>query len=863
MEVYDLRTNGLTDPLGYDFSYLTLSWKAHSEEGSFSKEVRIKIWKRGESAPCFDSGVLKDYHKCFYSPKLKLLPRERYFWQVWIKNDAQEEAVGGPAWFETAKMEEAWGGKWISPVTEGVRMPVLYKEFIAQRSVADARLYLFGAGLYEVYVNGERAGEEYLQPGYHSYDLRMEYQTYDLGSCLREGKNRIAVMLGEGWYKGRFGFDGDFRNLYGSRKKCIGELYLVYVDGVGERIVTDGTWKAAESAVLQNGIYDGEWVDDTLPSREIPLEEIEDDTSLLTARTNPPIRKTEQFEPVSVKLQEDCLLLDFGEAITGWVEIEGGLKRGQRLYLQYGEVLQNGRFYNDNLRTAKAEFCYISDGSEKIVRPHFTYYGFRYVKVKGAEKGQKLMFHAYRLMSAVKRTGNVVTSNKKVNRLFENTLRSQKCNFLDIPTDCPQRDERMGWTGDTAVFASTACFHMDCMAFFRHYAKSLYQEQLLANGEVPFFAPRPKIKAGEGINPFYYTGGVCGFGDVAAILPWTLYRYYGDRELLREQYPMMQGWVDYLTAQARENKTPYLWQNGRQLGDWLALDNGDLSNPIGKTDVHLLASAYYYYSVSLCGKAALALEDERAEEYSGLADRIRTAFLSYYFAENGELTVEPTQTACAFLLWLKLYTEKGKAYLICSLQRLLQENAGKLNTGFVGTQYLCPALSENGCNGYAYELLLNEEYPGWLFEVNMGATTVWERWNSLNGDGTVSGTGMNSLNHYAYGCISQWLYQYVCGFQPSMGEKVCMTISPRPDRRLGYAQGSFESVYGVFESAWYYREEGLVYHVRIPFNGTARLELPKGGVRILTCGDYWFDEEGKKKNGVEKTGCRNDVCHQL
>lgn len=854
MKIRHLRVNQLENPLGYDFSYLTFSWKVGETTAKYSDEVRLVISESEDmSKLVYDSGIMHDFRKCSLEVQMNLEPRKRYFWKVYVEAHSMgagsnERAESETAWFETGKLDEKWNADWISVEEDRNRMPILYRDFMVKDDLNRARLYIFGAGLYEVEFNGVKAGDEYLLPGYHSYDLLMEYQTFDVTEMLERGDNRISITLGEGWYKGRFGFDDVYLDLYGDRKKCIAELHLEYESGETVCILTDADWKATESHILGNGIYDGEWQDDTLESRELEIEVLQDEKSLLKERTDPPLRKTESFCPISETVKPDgYLLLDFGESITGWVEISGLLKQGQQIRLQYGEVLQNNEFYRDNLRTAKAEFVYTSDGKSRTVRPHFTYYGFRYVRVDGLKEDQKIDFLAYRIMSDIEETGNIETSDVKVNQLFENTVRSQKCNFLDIPTDCPQRDERMGWTGDANIFAGTACFHMNSGAFFRHYTRSLYREQKLAKGAVPFFVPKPKVPVRENTNSFYLDNGACTWGDVATMLPWTLYQYYGDEALLREQYPMMKAWVEYIRARSRENQVPYLWQNDRHLGDWLALDNENIHNPIGKTDPQFIASAYYYQSTLALAEAAKVLKLEEAEEYQELAGRIKKAFTGFYFNEGSRLKIELTQTACALLLSMKLYpNDSAKENLKDDLKHLIAENNGHLNTGFVGTPVLCPALSENGMNSLAYDLLLNEEYPGWLYEVNLGATTVWERWNSLERDGMISGTGMNSLNHYAYGSIAEWMYRYLCGFHPNMGEEVVMTIKPMPDRRFLYVKGSWESIFGTFVSGWRYCEEaGFQYEIEIPFNAKANVIFQNGKSCLLECGVYRFDNNGE------------------
>ncbi len=838
MYISRLRVNHKKNPLGFNLAKIHLSWEVKDVCGKWAVETRIIVSESSNMEKLvYDSGVQENYHENQMLVSFDLKPRTRYYWQVEVKDDKGDCAKSNPAWFETGKLQEGWTAKWIGTEENEKRMPLLYKEFELKEKPESVRWHVCGLGLYEAYVNEKKAGREFLMPGYHCYDSFLEYQTLDVTELLSQGKNKIAVLLGEGWYKGRFGFDGDYRNLYGNQKKCIGELHIRYANGQEECIVTDSSWKAEESSICENGIYDGEHIDETLEHKMLSVEEIEE-TRPLVERFNPKIHKVEEFQPVSVKQEDEALLLDFGETVTGWVEITGAFETGQKVMMQYGEVLQKGRFYRDNLRTAKAEFTYVSKGKGENIRPHFTYYGFRYVKIKGLNPEKEYKFTAYRIMSDIERTGWVATDHDKVNHLLENTLRSQKCNFLDIPTDCPQRDERMGWTGDAGIFASTACFHMDSGSFFHHYMKNMQAEQEKCNGAIPFFVPRPKVKKEEHTNPFYLDSGAAVWGDAATLIPWKLYQFYGDKAMLEEQYPVMKAWVDYEYERTKENEIPYLWQNDRQLGDWLALDNGNINNPIGKTDSGFIASVYHYWSTKMVKEAAESLGLEESKVYAEREKEIRNAILNYYFPDK-KFCLEYTQTACALLLYLKLYPEGEREVITAKLAELLKKNNGHLNTGFVGTPILCMALSENGQNQLAYDLLLNEDYPGWLHEVNLGATTVWERWNSLEEDGSISGTGMNSLNHYAYGSIAEWIYRYMCGLNPSIGEAVKMTIYPMPDQRFKKAEGSWRSVFGKYVCAWNWKsEQEVVCNIEVPFNANARFILPDGTEEILDCGKY-------------------------
>ena len=838
MYISRLRVNHKKNPLGFNLAKIHLSWEVKDVCGKWAVETRIIVSESSNMEKLvYDSGVQENYHENQMLVSFDLKPRTRYYWQVEVKDDKGDCAKSNPAWFETGKLQESWTAKWIGTEENEKRMPLLYKEFELKEEPESVRWHVCGLGLYEAYVNEKKAGREFLMPGYHCYDSFLEYQTLDVTELLSQGKNKIAVLLGEGWYKGRFGFDGDYRNLYGNQKKCIGELHIRYANGQEECIVTDSSWKAEESSICENGIYDGEHIDETLEHKMLSVEEIEE-TRPLVERFNPRIHKVEEFQPVSVKQEDEALLLDFGETVTGWVEITGAFETGQKVMMQYGEVLQKGRFYRDNLRTAKAEFTYVSKGKGETIRPHFTYYGFRYVKIKGLNPEKEYKYTAYRIMSDIERTGWVATDHDKVNHLLENTLRSQKCNFLDIPTDCPQRDERMGWTGDAGIFASTACFHMDSGSFFHHYMKNMQAEQEKCNGAIPFFVPRPKVKKEEHTNPFYLDSGAAVWGDAATLIPWKLYQFYGDKAMLEEQYPVMKAWVDYEYERTKENEIPYLWQNDRQLGDWLALDNGNINNPIGKTDSGFIASVYHYWSTKMVKEAAESLGLEESKVYAEREKEIRNAILNYYFPDK-KFCLEYTQTACALLLYLKLYPEGEREVITAKLAELLKKNNGHLNTGFVGTPILCMALSENGQNQLAYDLLLNEDYPGWLHEVNLGATTVWERWNSLEEDGSISGTGMNSLNHYAYGSIAEWIYRYMCGLNPSIEEAVKMTIYPMPDQRLKKAEGSWRSVFGKYVCAWNWKsEQEVVCNIEVPFNANARFILPDGTEEILDCGKY-------------------------
>lgn len=837
MKIENLKTNHLVNPLGYRLDELYLSWEVTGTDAVTDRFTRVRIFadKTAEET-VYDSGEMTNYGRPFFSPDFVPLPESRYYWQVELETDRGERQVSEKAWFETALPARKWPARWISPDREGEAMPCLYREFEMREPVRRARLYCCGLGLYEGYVNRQKAGDEFLMPGYHSYDLVKQYQTWDVTELLKVGKNRLAFILGEGWYKGRFVFEGGYENLYGDRKVLTAVLSLEYVDGRREYLCTDNSWSAEETAILSNNIYDGELVDCGRDREKLSVEEAELPGGQPMPRFNVPLRKVETY-PVKEILHTPSgkLILDFGEAVTGWVEIRG--KGAMDFRLLYGELLQNGELYRENLRTAKAEFRFRGQ-TEEWIRPHFTYYGFRYVQVEGMEKPEKEDFVACRLMSDLEQTGCMETSDERLNALIDNTRRSQKCNFVDIPMDCPQRDERMGWTGDIAVFAGTGSFHMDTAAFLDHYMQNLQLEQRLLEGAVPFFVPRPKPQPHEGINPFLVTYGACTWGDAATIVPWQLYLHFGDKTMLSRHYSIMSDWAEYVHRRASENTKPFLWQNDRQLGDWLALDNGDIHNPIGRTDMGLIATAYYYYSTELCRRAAGVLgKPEEQEKWAFRAEQIKEAFTEEYLEESGELKCSGTQTAYAIVLYLRLYRQEQRAALVLGLEKALQEYDGHLSTGFVGTSMLMQALSENGLVREAYSLLLREDYPSWLREVNMGATTIWERWNSLEDGGVISGTGMNSLNHYAYGCVVGWMYETMCGFR--WGEDGTFYLEPLPDKRIRTFWGSCRLPQGICRVEWNWREDDCCdITVEIPFQVRAGLRLPGEKEKVLESGRY-------------------------
>ncbi|MCD8217083.1 MAG: glycoside hydrolase family 78 protein, partial [Clostridiales bacterium] len=645
----------------------------------------------------------------------------------------------------------------------------------------------------------------------------MQFQTYCLETeDLQPGSHKLEIFLGSGWYTGRYMSlgPGKDRERYGSQTAALAELHLFYADDSREVIVTDRTWTGGPSKVRENSIYDGELYDDTFTPTENPaareLEEIGYDR--LKARLSLPVKVKQVLRPTGIlHTPKGETVLDFGQNMVGWVRFYNRLPKGKTCSYQAGEILQENCFYRENYRSAESEFTYISDGVEKWIRPHFTWFGFRYLKLEGfPEDLSPDDFEGWVLYSDLEQTGHIDTGNEKVNQLISNVIWGQRGNFLDVPTDCPQRDERFGWTGDAQVFSMTAAYNMDVAAFFRKYMYDARTEQVAMDGRIPFSVPN--ICFGEKVS--------AAWGDMATIIPWNMYLMYGDEEMLREQYPGMKAWADYIRRMDDGSGAKRLWTTNAHFGDWLTLDDPGTGQPTGNTDMNFIATAYYYLSVRLTEKAAGVLKIEKEqEEYHALGEEIRSAFQREYLSANGRLTID-TQTAYALVLYTGLYREGQEQRLVDGLAESLKKNNYYLNTGFVGTPLLCIVLSRYGRNDLAYRLLLNEDYPGWLYCVNMGATTIWERWNSVMPDGSMNPEGMNSLNHYPYGAVLEWMYRYVLGIQP-MEEHPGFSefyLTPMPDRRLGRVSGSYLSRAGKIGSAWEYRaDDSLCYQFDIPY----------------------------------------------
>ncbi|MBI1256341.1 MAG: Bacterial alpha-L-rhamnosidase [Chloroflexi bacterium] len=860
MKISHLKTNHIVNPLGFAIDQPTLSWMVEDTDDTIQTAAQVVISHDPDFRQIvFDSGKVDGagIDNVAYRVQLLLQPRTRYFWKVRVWGE-REHAESETAWFETAKLGESWQAIWITPDwEENLTHPNLYRYFDLPAQAVAARAYICGLGLYHFELNGQKVGAEYLTPYCNAYDQWIQYQTFDITNQLTTGSNLVSVMLGNGWYKGRYGANGGAVNFYGDCFALICEIHITLENGDEIVIGTDADWKAQPSPVIESSIFDGETYDSRIgkaipsPSGSFAVKPFEIDMSRLEARRSLPVGIIEQIKPLAVlHTPAGETVLDMGQNMTGWVRFRTNAPAGSQLYLQFGEVLQDGNFFRDNLRTAKAEYVYIADGNNAVVEPYFTFFGFRYVKVTGWVGDLKIDdFTGCVVYSEMDIIGEIETSNAKVNQLFKNAMWSQKGNFLDIPTDCPQRDERLGWTGDIQVFSGTACFNMDVDAFLSKYAYDLGKEQAKSGGMVPYIVPKANLDK----------GGSSAWGDAATIVPWNVYEFYGDAAILEAQFESMRGWVDYIKRVDDATGGRRLWSAGEHFGDWLALDASDPTSRKGGTPLDYIASAFYCYSARLVAKAAAVLgKTETADAYESLSEEVRSAIQEEYFTATGRLAI-PTQTGYVLALFMDLVPEAFRERVQRDFIARLQEDKTHLRTGFVGSPYLCRVLSNIGANDLAYKLLLNEDFPSWLYAINLGATTIWERWNSINPDGSISSTGMNSLNHYAYGSIVEWMYRDMCGLNPTDGEDGIAgfhhaRIAPKPDKSMAWARARYRSAAGCYESGWRIDEAGqLTLEICIPFNAQARVVLPDAQLGEIMLNEQRLTEGEQIRDCVELT----------
>jgi alpha-L-rhamnosidase len=842
--VAELRCEYQVDPLGIDARSPRLAWQLRAAgrgvvQSAYQVQVALDARALGSRRALWDTGRVasgRQSQVAYAGPALA--SSRRYYWRVRVwDGDAKASAWSAPAYWETGLLSPAdWTARWIQPAgdedtTTSQPSPMLRRAFRLKRVPRSARAYVTSLGLYELEINGRRVGDQLFTPGWTSYRKRLQYQTYDVTALLRSGENVIGATLGDGWYRGYLAWR-DKRNVYGNRLALLCQLRIEYADGSLEVFGTDDAWKSATGPIRTSDIYMGESYDARLErpgwsapgyddSELRPVRVIDSPTVALIAPQGPPVRRVEELRPVKIlETPKGATVFDLGQNMVGFVRLRLSGPAGTTITLRHAEVLDpSGELYTDNLRVAKQTVRYVlRGGGEETYQPHFTFQGFRYVAVEGWPGEPTLdSLTGVVVHSDMAVTGSFESSSPLLDQLQHNIRWGQKGNFLDVPTDCPQRDERLGWTGDAQVFARTAAFNMDVAGFFSKWLGDVVADQH-PNGNVPHVVPDVLS------SPSEFAGGSAGWADAAVIIPWTLYLVYDDTRLLERQYPSMKAWVEYVHGQAGPS---LVWNTGRHFGDWLAFATTQSDYPGATTGKDLIATAFFARSTELLARAAELLgKSEDAREYAALLPRIKAAFLREFVTAAGRVG-ENTQTAYALALEFDLLPEelRGEA------ARRLAEDVrarGHLTTGFVGTPYLCHVLTRHGYLDLAYQLLNRQEYPSWLYPVKQGATTIWERWDGLKPDGSFQNPGMNSFNHYAYGAVGDWMYRVVAGLELDPAEPGYrhVLIQPHPGGGLSAAQASLRTAYGETVSGWALADGRLTVTAVVPPNAHASVRLP-------------------------------------
>lgn len=713
-----------------------------------------------------------------------------------------------------------WQAKWIKPIEEPTDSAIRFsKSFQTAKSIRSAVLSITALGVYEATINGKRVSDYVLAPGWTTYMKRLQYQTYDVTEYL-SSQNQIDVTVGKGWYRGDI--SGCILDELKSRPcGLLAELAITYTDNSTETLITDSSWIATESMIRYSELYHGEFYDATFePSEQISCAIFDGPWDTLIPQEGEKIIEQERFESAQIIITpKGEYVVDFGQNLTGYVELRLCASAGQKVSLSHGEILDNdGNFYNANYRAAKAKLDYICKDGEQVYHPHLTFYGFRYVRIDefpgGPEQAKPENFAAIMVYSDIKQTGFLSCSHPLLNQFFKNVIWGQKCNFLDIPTDCPQRDERLGWTGDAQIFIRAATLNFDVDKFFDKWLGCMRAEQW-ENGYIGHMIP----------DTWHFEGSSAAWGDAAIICPWELYMSYGNTEILEKHFLCMKKRIDYIT---NDTKEPNLWVGGVHFGDWLGLD-GDEDSLRGASRDDLIASAYYAYTTNLFVKIGKLLKKD-VSEYEELYHRIVEAYQNTF-------NTYKTQTECAITVHFRL--AKDCQAVSDQLAQMLIDNQMKLTTGFVGTPYLLHALSDFGHTDIAYSLILREEYPSWLYSVKKGATTIWEHWNGLKEDGSFWDTSMNSFNHYAYGSVIDWVYCCCAGIryvEDAPGYERVL-ISPHPDVRLDWLKGELNTRHGKIVSHWMKEDTFWRYEIETPVDA----EIHIGDeVHLVSPGSYCF-----------------------
>jgi alpha-L-rhamnosidase len=873
-----LRTEFFINPIGIDEHAPRFSWwMTDPRSGARQTAYRIRA-ATDPSLLLSDAPDLWDSSKRSSDQQAQVeyegkpvQSRQRVWWDVQLWDaDGKASAPGEAAFFETGLLQpKDWSAQFIQSALEGTGRlgapaPLLRKGFHLPAKVKSARLYITALGLYEATINGKPVTDDRLRPGWTDYDHRLAVQTYDVTPLLDQGSNAIGVMLGDGWYCGQVGAH-DRALRWGTRPALLAQLEIKLEDGKSIVIGSDHTWRWSTGAVIASDLIAGEEYDARRAILHWDTPQFDDSLWAMVNTRDwpkgklvwspaPPVRVVKKLHPISVAARSYewgrfTRTFDFGQNFTGIIRLSVKGPAGCTLRLRYAEALKpDGSIDQSNLRSARCidHYTLRGDPAGEIYEPHFTFHGFRYLELTTAgewmSESRSVRLEAPTresvvglvLMSDTPETGSFECDHALLNRLQQNIQWGQRSNFLEVPTDCPQRDERLGWTGDAQIFAPTAAFNMDVAAFFAKWMVDLDDSQG-ANGEIPCVVPN--TLGGDDSGP--------GWSDARAVIPLAMFHAFGDRRILTRHYASIKEWAKYQIETSREGVRCYPeFKAHRGFGDWLALDGDGIDAGKNATPKDLIGTAYYACAMGVIRDIATVLGNaDDARYYADRRADAVAAFQKDFVTPSGRLAV-PSQTAHLMALAFDLLPEAARPAAVESLVSLIKDRGWHLSTGFLGTPLLCPVLTRFGRLDVAYKLLMQETYPGWLYPVSIGATTMWERWNSWTPEKGFVEVGMNSLNHYAYGAIGQWIYATIGGLalDPNRPAYKHVLIAPKPGGGLKHAKASLQSMFGLIEVNWKIEGTDFTLGARVPANTTATVTLPSGKSHEVSAGSYEFSE---------------------
>ena len=881
-----LKCEYLTNPLGIDIAAPRLSWKllATSDQVFNQKQQAYQILVASsaeklseENADLWNSGKVNSDATTQLAYKGKPLASEqKCYWKVKVWNNQTDSTPWSEAAFWSMGLLHPtdWKAKWIGDEPDLVQKaykenldkydlaskaeltnvrpvppasPMLRKKFTVKSAVKSAFLYASALGYYEIELNGSKVGDHVLAPEWTDFNKRIQYQSYDVTQNLKIGDNMLSSLLGEGWYLGMLGptkWHKDYprRGVYGNDRRLIAQLVINYSDGTSQVVATDNTWKInTKGFIISADNFLGEQIDaQNIPQGWKNIDYNDStwgvayvDASVeknLEAQKNEPVRIYKILPPLKISPFGDKYIVDFGQSLTGWTRFKVKGTKGTKIKIRHGEMLDDdGSLYTKNLAAAIQNDDYILSGEQDEFEPTFTYHGFRYIEISGltsAPDPQEIVACALSSDPAI--TGSFECSNPKLNQLTKNILWTQRDNMTSIPTDCPQRDERMGWMGDAQVFCQNSMFNMDMAAFYTKWVKDIRDAQSI-RGTFPDIAPHAN-------KPDIRFSNAPAWGDAGVIVPWRMYQNYGDKELLRNHYDAMKRYLENI----RKQNPDFLWLKdiGNNYGDWLNANTiiaEGYSKTRGEVPKDVFATAFYANSVRLFSQMATVLGNEKdAKEYQHLFENIRTRFNEAYVDKDGGIKGN-TQSAYALALNFELLPEYKRLQAFNHLLKCIEEYDNRISTGFMTTIMMMKELVKYGRTDLAYMFLESERFPSWLYSINQGATTIWERW-----DGYVKGrgfqdAGMNSFCHYSIGAVGEWMYRNILGINPDDAQPGYkhFTIHPRPGGTLTWAKGSYNSIQGIIGSDWKLENGVFFLTVEIPVNTSAMVILPTGSKELI------------------------------